>query len=829
MSQVRSWVATGNLGFRLLRGMGTVRSLMVVVSSAIAGFVLLSAITLPLYFERHDQAQSNREPLGASGFAGWHQDQDGLWTPTPSASAGSEWVWYPRTQHKPDLNSTERIAIVGEPVGTSYLTITMIAGEGPVPPGIPALPTKDISYASPDFIERLKTDSTYQKYFGNSVVKEITSEGLASPRDLLAYVAFDEKVAGASAAEYLGDASSVIIAWGRQNDSPLNLSTMLIPLGALGIPILAFMLAASRMSASVRERRLASLRLIGLSKARTQFLASIETVVTSAVGALLGVVAYFAAIRIFAGAVIFDHSWFVETVSPTFSGVAFVLVFIPLLSLMSSALPLHKISRKPLAVVKRAKASHPSWWRLLPLIGGGAAMLHVIATPVWDSEGHYILSGTPEKIMLGIFVLGAIALAVGVPLGVPIIARMIGKGWAAIAKRPAFILASRGIQHDPTSTTRLISTFLTVLLVGTVGAAMLSTQASNSYYQYVHLARTTGPNVVSVSYGYDRITGKQLPTPNFAEARKMLTSIPGVQDLVQTRYWDSPCNETNFNCYQIVEISCDVLQRLDFYSGECKPGEVLLPSRMSDQLGTQGLLSGHVQINGWRSIEDVGLKEPEAFDITLPKARIAEFSNKFYGSSFFSMVVSTGFNNLPAGIYGQDSNWYLLLDAGDNVDTIEKNVTRDVQLMSSSMNVYPAADPRVLTEYDRTMSIARLVTVTAGLIALLALLVTSLDRARERRRLFAMQRVAGVSSRTLLVSQILQGAIPLLIGAIAAGGVAMLVAKAILHTSSRNEPVMQWGALWTTAGLGLVAVIAMGLSAIPSVKLRLRAQDLRRE
>jgi hypothetical protein len=81
----------------------------------------------------------------------------------------------------------------------------------------------------------------------------------------------------------------------------------------------------------------------------------------------------------------------------------------------------------------------------------------------------------------------------------------------------------------------------------------------------------------------------------------------------------------------------------------------------------------------------------------------------------------------------------------------------------------------------------------------------------------------------LLVSQILQGAIPLLIGAIAAGGVAMLVAKAILHTSSRNEPVMQWGALWTTAGLGFVAVIAMGLSAIPSVKLRLRAQDLRRE
>src|SRR5665647_2545918 len=59
----------------------------------------------------------------------------------------------------------------------------------------------------------------------------------------------------------------------------------------LCLPITVLLMSIGRLSSSTRDRRLASLRMIGLSPARTRLVAGLENGILSALGAILGLAA----------------------------------------------------------------------------------------------------------------------------------------------------------------------------------------------------------------------------------------------------------------------------------------------------------------------------------------------------------------------------------------------------------------------------------------------------------------------------------------------------------------------------------------------------------
>ena len=154
-----------------------------------------------------------------------------------------------------------------------------------------------------------------------------------------------------------------------------NFATIVIL--ALSLPVVTLLAAVTRVSASVRDRRLAALRIIGVSAATTRAVAAIEAALLSAAGSVVGVLG-FLAVRPVAAEVAREHDWFHgRQLTPSTLGAALAIGAVSLvLSLMVAVLPARAVTSSPLAVRRQAAVPRPRWWRLGPLVVGSAVLTY---------------------------------------------------------------------------------------------------------------------------------------------------------------------------------------------------------------------------------------------------------------------------------------------------------------------------------------------------------------------------------------------------------------------------------------------------------------------
>lgn len=117
----------------------------------------------------------------------------------------------------------------------------------------------------------------------------------------------------------------------------------------------------------------------------------------------------------------------------------------------------------------------------------------------------------------------------------------------------------------------------------------------------------------------------------------------------------------------------------------------------------------------------------------------------------------------------------------------------------------------------------------AGIVALLALLITAVDRAIERRRQVTAQRALGVPARTIRRSQLIQALLPLAIGVPMAGLAGLVACRSYLAIGKISVQRMPWGAIGTAVTLGAVAAVLVALATVPAIGGRLRPELLRQE
>lgn len=229
-----------------------------------------------------------------------------------------------------------------------------------------------------------------------------------------------------------------------------------IAAGLLVFPIFSLGASAARLGAQGRSRRLASLRLVGMTSSQTIRIALLETCVQWAVGAVIGTAAYFLALPAWHNVTFLRTNLPWKLMLLPAGYLIAILVLTLLIAVASTVVGLQRVRISPLGVAHRATPVVLRLWRmwLLPL-GVLTFGIFLWSAPAANQDYELMIR---TMAVTGLFLLVIMG---GVSLLGPLVMRAFGHLGLA-SSRPAVILAMRRILADPRAAWRNVGA-LTIL------------------------------------------------------------------------------------------------------------------------------------------------------------------------------------------------------------------------------------------------------------------------------------------------------------------------------------------------------------------------------
>jgi hypothetical protein len=339
----------------------------------------------------------------------------------------------------------------------------------PVPPGLERLPGPGevaVSPAMHRLVASTPDDELDDRYPGR-VVATIGDEGLAHPDQLVALIG--------RTPEQLGEVTSRSLYRVRGFGSlPSGYAfyqgiRVLLLLGAvlLLVPVIIFIVMATRVAATHREQRLAAIRLAGATRLQVAVVAAVETGLGAVAGAALGWAGYEAGRRILAATVTFQGArFFVDDVVVAPWLLALVLAGVPLLAMLTTIVALSRVQAGPLATSRHGRRRPPSARRALPLAAGLGGLL--AAAPlrrVVDSETGKTLDNLAPLFVI-LTIVGFVTIG-------PWLCMLAGRGLARVSRRVPGLIAARRIASDPSATFRVVSVVVLAAFSVTYSASLV--------------------------------------------------------------------------------------------------------------------------------------------------------------------------------------------------------------------------------------------------------------------------------------------------------------------------------------------------------------------
>ncbi len=427
------------LWLRLLRGGGRpmrLELLLPLVAGGVITFVLLVMLGLQQGLDQRADRTSWRTPEPATGTA------------TAIQSGSTDYV-----KDRP-IAVVELAALNDDPPA--------LRGEG----GFPARGEVWASPALVDLMEELPDEELADRFPGR-VAGVLDEESLEHPEELVAVVGRaprDPALTQDRAPHLWNEASSVtptkIDGWSATPDLH---HTVYRDIALLAVVLTALPLAglgglAARLMAGRRQRRLATLRLLGASTAQVARLTVVELATLTGAGALAGAVLHRLVLPLTSRVPIKGGPWFPADVRPdalvviaTVAGVVAVLTGGALIGILPAI-------RDPLGTFKRARAgSTRARWLSLPFIAAAVALFWLRSSSTFVSVSF-----------TAVVVLGWGLLAAG-----PLLIRAIGALLAWRAGRAATLIAGRRLVDSPGGVWRAVSGFaLAAFMAGFVAACL---------------------------------------------------------------------------------------------------------------------------------------------------------------------------------------------------------------------------------------------------------------------------------------------------------------------------------------------------------------------
>ncbi|MGW7166482.1 FtsX-like permease family protein [Streptomyces sp. NPDC054884] len=760
------------LGLRLLVGSGRgnrLRFLLMVAGSAVGVSCLAIVLAIPGILAAQDARKAAREPDCSNGRGACH-----------SVAGGG-------------LALTRL-----DPYGSEPLTRIFIALEGgwlDPPPGLPKLPGPGEVFVSPRIHELLRGDPGLSKLVPGKEVGIISSQGLAHPDELYAYVGAsrDELNGGAHLSEF-GDAEA---RYPTVEPSTLDILRFTLA-GVVLLPLAVFLTVCARLSAASRMRRLAALRLLGLSRKGTQRANAAETVAAALLGAVLGLGAYWVANELVSRVGLPGFKWYPDDGALSGQTLLICLVGCPALAWLVGRAGAKKAAANPLAVRRNAVEKKPRLWGLLPLVPGVGI---VAAYCVIGASGQV---PTDTSISALLIPLAVVLIGAGLVLSLPVLSRILARKVARATGSLSLALAMRRNEMEPGGALR-VATGLVLLIFAaslTQGVLIELDQVSNNTSP-VQLYEMTLEGVSA---------GKE-------EALAEVAGIDGHAILADS--WTDPSDEELPTRISAVIATCGQLRKIaslvencvdgrsarlmvsDYiYDENSKPG-IRYPFQLRNSKGQRRMMTVQVPRQTVRYRDDSAVQMVGSGTVLIPPSSV------------------------PAG-FRPDGKATLALMSDSSPETV-RSVLEGVAGVDPTIEVETmGVDVAALQQITVIKTLLAVGMVLGLIIGVAAYLVAATDRAVERRAQVTALTLLGAKPRTLQAVQVAQVVLPLSIG---------LVLAVVTGKMAESSYLVSGGGeiFWDGDGVPLLLVSALGvvvvaaLGSLPLVGRRIDPELIRRD
>jgi len=730
------------LGARLSWGAGRagrVRVGLMALGSAVAAFVVLTSVALTGMADRQQQREVSIAPR-----------QDNTATSLRGAVIADGW------------NGRELRRVV----------LAVTGPEAPIPRGLDRVPQPGEVALSPALDHLAESEPLIARRFPQRRVATIDEDGLVEPGQLLAYVGVREDQLTSAAAGIAGFGDPT--ASGNLDPRAARTVSLLILL-TLVAPVVMFMVTCARLSATARSQRLAALRLIGLSPARTHTVNAAETGIVGLAGSIVGLVAWQLWRWIAPSVTVGSFGWYstdlrLDTVPAllTLAGLVVVAVTVGVLGGRPAVVA-------PLRVRRERSIRQVSGWRALPL-AAGIGLLALSWVTSGASSDRFLAWMLP-------FGAGLLLTAVGLVIVVPAAATATG-ALLHRSTRPAALLAGARLQHEPAVAARVLASMAVALFAAGFSQVVLT--AVNTAYagsresQLDEVVNLTvwGPEAEATDYQPISDLGVALPQWQLGTA--------GIDAMAAT-------------CAELRLASAATLP-------DCRDGRTYrgrsarLPDYRADPRTVDAALeeSGLPPASGELVFELLGPDSLYVPAVIIPPelapASTTRFNVAFSRDAYDGQEVTTGLTERAPAAF-----WSPMITAVDRLDSA-----------------------RI---YSGIVAVGTLAALTVGLAALV---VATVDRAIERRNALAHLAALGAPIRTIRAALALQTLPVALLVLIASGAAATIGGSSYLRWGdpSIRPPI---GALTFLTVLAIGAAVVATLAALAGTVTRPRSELLRQE
>ncbi|QIY95772.1 FtsX-like permease family protein [Streptomyces sp. S1D4-11] len=756
------------LGLRLLLGSGRgnrMRFMLMAVGGSLGVCCLAIVLAIPGIIAAQDGRIAGRQPVVPRDQSG-QSNRDG----------------FPLTLSRTD------------PYGAAPLTRIFIArgtkSIGP-PPGLKSIPRDGQVIVSPRLHRLLRDEPALAQRFPGKEAGLIGAQGLARSDELVAYV-------GMTRAE-LPDGYPVK-QWGMDYapDPTVEASTLDIVRFTMAavvlLPLAVFLSVCARLSAAERTRRLAALRLLGLSRKGTQRVNAAETVAAAGVGAVLGLGEYEVVNQLVSRIGLPGFKWYPADGALSASTLLVCLVGCPALAWFVGRASARKAAANPLAVRRSAVEKPPSRWGFLPLTAGmGILTGYCIA----GATGHAPTSTALSSVLVpsAVILVGA-----GLALSLPALSRYLARRTARSTQSLSLSLAMRRNEAEPGGALRVATGLVLLVFVASLAQGVL--------IELNQVSKNTSP-----VQRYDVLLEE-----TDASQQHALESLPDLRAhivVVQSERGGDAVTAPRANA---VVATCTQLRRAVRAVEGCVDGRPLWlwdSTQVQESIRAGDAVS--YALRGGRHTRDLKL--------TVPHQKVR------FHDPVDTQVISTGAILVPPSMVPRDTrpeSATLILISDSDFQTVGR-VLDGIGGAAPTAIVLPQGLQVLALQQITVVKTLLAVGMILGLIiGVAAYLVAATDRAVERRPQVTALALLGARARTLRAVQVVQVVLPLAVGLVLAVVVGKMAESSYLVTGG--------GAVfWDGGGVPLLLACALGVlvvaavGALPLVGRRIDPELIRRD
>ncbi|WP_435057416.1 FtsX-like permease family protein [Streptomyces sp. bgisy060] len=733
---------------------GKVRFLLMTLGSALGVFCLSTVLTIPSILTSHDARTAAREP-------------------TPGKSN----VLYQEFR---------------DPYGAQPLHRLFVAriapGPAPLPPGVKRLPNEGEVIISPRLADLLRANPRSSGLIPGRVIGTIAPEGLGDTEDLYAYI-------GTTPAELTDPKELGSFGTGRswrQIVDPSALTVLRFTLGCIVLlPLVIYLSVCARLSGESRARRLAALRLVGLSVKDTLRVNAGESVLAASVGAVLGLTGYLLANELMSRVGLPGLHWYPADGRPEWVTVAVCLLGCPALAWFVGQFSARQAVLSPIDVRRTGERKPPKKFGVLLLVPGLGI---IVGYCVLGALGRDSAGGAASSLLVP----GAVLLTgVGLVFGLAPITAWLARRLGGVVESLPMALAMRRTEVDPGSSLRVVTGL--VLLV--FGASL----TQGVLIELDQVSRRTAP-----------VQEYNLRLSDVSQAqRKALAGVPGVRmATVSYSSWD-PLDGSDVARADLVVGTCGQLAAYTRQATGCVDGRVMqlhdghTPSEYDPKAGER---------------YPFALEDGRRVLLTVPAERVD--LHPWGASVFQSGALLVPPPLLPSGL--ADANGVLTLVSDADPDTI-RAVLDGIGRIAPTAAVEPVGI--VIDSLAQLTVIRSLLVVGMALglvIGVAAFVVSAADRAVERRGQVTALALLGARAGTLRMVQVVQVLVPLVVGLGAAIVTGWLAESSYLITGGGSVH-WDWEGLPLLFACALGVLFAAGLASLPMVRRHVDPEHIRRD